>query len=50
MTLFRVESLILLVDSLYAEAIDAVMSRAPLSASSPELISILGDIKSDARL
>jgi hypothetical protein len=43
MSLFRVESLILLVDSLYAEAIEAVKSRAALSAYSPELISILGE-------
>jgi hypothetical protein len=36
---------ILLVDSLYAEAIEAVKERAALSTSAPELISILGDIK-----
>jgi hypothetical protein len=50
MTLFRSESVILLVDSLYAEAIEAVKSRATLSASTPELILILGDISSEARL
>jgi hypothetical protein len=41
---------ILHVDSLYAEAIEAVNSRAALSASTPEFISILGDINSEARL
>jgi hypothetical protein len=45
-----VESLILLVDSLYAGAVEDVKSRTPLSASFPELISILGDTKSEARL
>jgi hypothetical protein len=49
-SLFKSEIVILLVDSLYAEAIEAVKSRADLSASTPELISILGDIKSEARL
>jgi hypothetical protein len=44
------ESVTLLVASLYAEAIDAVKSRAALSASTPELISILGDINSKAKL
>jgi hypothetical protein len=44
------ESGTLLVDSLYAEALEAVKSRAALSASSSELISILGDIKSESRL
>jgi hypothetical protein len=37
-SLFRVESLILLVDSLFAEAVEAVKSRAALSASFPELM------------
>jgi hypothetical protein len=41
---------ILLVDSLYAEAIEAVKARTALSASTPELISILGDIKFETRL
>jgi hypothetical protein len=50
LSLFRVESLILLVDSLYAEATEAVKLHAALSASSPELMSILSDIKSEARL
>jgi hypothetical protein len=48
--LFISERVILLVDSLYAEAIEAVKLRAALSASTPELISILGDINSEARL
>jgi hypothetical protein len=43
------ESETLLVDSLYAEVIGAVKLGAALSASSPELISILRDIKSEAR-
>jgi hypothetical protein len=43
-------SVILLVDSLYAEAIEAVKLRAALSASTHDLISILGDINSEARL
>jgi hypothetical protein len=43
------ESVTLLIASLYAEAIEAVKSRAALSASIPELISILGDINSEAR-
>jgi hypothetical protein len=40
----------LLVNSLYAEAIEAVKWHAALSASIPELILILGDIKFEARL
>jgi hypothetical protein len=40
----------LLVDSLYTEEIEAVKSHAALSASTIELISILGDIKFEARL
>jgi hypothetical protein len=47
---FMSESVTLLVDSLYAEAIETVKSRAALSASNPELISILGEINSEARL
>jgi hypothetical protein len=39
----------LLLDILYAEAIEAVKSRTALSASAPELISILGDIDFEAR-
>jgi hypothetical protein len=41
MSLLRSESIILLVDSLYVEAIEAVKPRAALSASSSELIWIL---------
>jgi hypothetical protein len=44
------ESVTLHVDSLYAEAREAVKSRAALSASIAELISILGEISSEARL
>jgi hypothetical protein len=44
------ESVTLLVASLYAEAIEAVKSRAALSASTPKLILILDDINSEARL
>jgi hypothetical protein len=44
------ESIILLVDSLHAETIEAVKSRAALSVSSSELISIRGCIKYEARL
>jgi hypothetical protein len=39
-----------IVDNLYAEAREVVKSRVALSASSTELISILGDIKSEAKL
>jgi hypothetical protein len=39
-----------LVDSLYAEAIEAAKSRTVLSASVHELISILRDTKAEARL
>jgi hypothetical protein len=42
------ESETLLVDSLHAEAMEAVRSRTALSTSSSELISILGDIKGKA--
>jgi hypothetical protein len=41
---------ILLVDSLYAEATEAAKWRAALSASTLDFISILGDIKFEARL
>jgi hypothetical protein len=44
--LLRSKSVILLVDSLYAEAIEAEKSRAALSAFTPNLISILGDVNS----
>jgi hypothetical protein len=47
-SLFMSESVTLLVASLYAKSIEAVKSRAALSASTPELISILGDINSEA--
>jgi hypothetical protein len=43
--LFNPESVILLVDSLHAEAVEAVKSRGALSASTPTLFSILSDIK-----
>jgi hypothetical protein len=49
-SLFISESVTLLVDSLYAEAIEVVKSGAALSASTPELISILGEINSETRL
>jgi hypothetical protein len=39
---------LLLVDNLYAAAIETIKSRATISASTPELISILGDINSEA--
>jgi hypothetical protein len=48
--LFTSESVILLVNSLYAEAIEAAKSRITLSVSYPELIWILGEINSEARL
>jgi hypothetical protein len=48
--LFNPDKVILLVDSLYAEATEAVKSRATLSASNPDFISVLGDIKFEARL
>jgi hypothetical protein len=40
----------LLADSLYAEAIEAVKALAALSASTPELIWMFGDINFEARL
>jgi hypothetical protein len=49
-SLLRSESVILHVDSLYVEAIEAVKSWAALSDSSPKLIWILGEINSEARL
>jgi hypothetical protein len=42
-------SVTLLVDSLYIETIEALKLCAALSASTPELISVLGDIKLEAR-
>jgi hypothetical protein len=47
--LFNSESLIFLVGSLYIGALEAVNSSAALSASTPELIPILGDIKLETR-
>jgi hypothetical protein len=44
------ESVILLVASLCAGATEAVKSLLSLSASAPELNSILGDINSEARI
>jgi hypothetical protein len=49
-SLFKSDKVILFVDSLYADAIEAVKARAALSASTPELISTLGDIRFEARL
>jgi hypothetical protein len=49
-SLLKSESVMLLVESMYAEAIGAGKSRAALSAFSPELIWILGVIIWDARL
>jgi hypothetical protein len=43
------DSVTLLVASLFAEAIEVVKSRAALSASTPQLSSILGNIDSEAR-
>jgi hypothetical protein len=42
-SLLRFKSVILLVDSLYTKAIEAVKSQAALSASSPELVWIRGE-------
>jgi hypothetical protein len=50
MSLLRSESVILLVERLYAEAIEAVQFGAALSASFSELIWILGKINSEAKL
>jgi hypothetical protein len=50
MSLLSSESVMLLPDSLYAEAIEAVKSRAALTASSFKLIWILCEISSEARL
>jgi hypothetical protein len=48
--LFNPDKVILFVDSLYAEATEAVKSRGASSASTSSFISILGDIKFEARL
>jgi hypothetical protein len=42
------ESVTLLFDNLYAEVIEAVEKEAALSVSTPDLISILGDINLEA--
>jgi hypothetical protein len=44
------DKVILLFDSRYAEAIETVNARTALSDSTPELISILGDIKFEVKL
>jgi hypothetical protein len=49
-SLFWYESVILRVDSLYAEATEAVKSWAALSASYRELIRIPGKINSETKL
>jgi hypothetical protein len=49
-SLFKFAKVILLVDSLYAEAIEAVKAHAACPASTPQLVSTLGNIKFDARL
>jgi hypothetical protein len=48
--LFNPDKVILIVDSLYAEATEAVKSRVALSASTPDVIYILSDIKFGAGL
>jgi hypothetical protein len=48
--LLRSENVILLVNNLYAKAMEAVKLHVTLLASSPKLISILGEINSEARL
>jgi hypothetical protein len=48
--LFRSGSVIFHIDSLYAEAIESVKSQAALWGSSPDLVWILGEINSEARL
>jgi hypothetical protein len=49
-SLFNSNKVILHVDSLYVDAIEAVESRAALSASFPEFMPILNDIEFEARL
>jgi hypothetical protein len=48
--LLRSEIVVVLVDSLYAEAIVTAKSLTALSASTHELICTLGDTKAEARL
>jgi hypothetical protein len=48
--LFRYETAIWVVDSLYAKIIKVIMSRNHTSASSPKLIWILGEINLETRL
>jgi hypothetical protein len=48
--LFNSDDVILLVDSLYAEVTEAVKARRFIGFRPPELISVLGDIKFEARL
>jgi hypothetical protein len=49
-SLFRSEGVILLDDSVYTEAIEEVNLLTALSATIPELVWILGEINSEARL
>jgi hypothetical protein len=49
-SLFRSECVVLFVNSLYAESVEAVKLRAALSASSSELICILDEINSETSL
>jgi hypothetical protein len=44
------DKVILLADRRFAEALEAVKSHAALSASTPELISILADVVLEIRL
>jgi hypothetical protein len=48
--LFNSNKVILLVDSLYADEIEALKAHTALLASITELISTLGDIRFEARL
>jgi hypothetical protein len=48
-SLFKSKSVNLLVDSLYAEVIDVVWSRAALSSNTSELISTQVGVRSEAR-
>jgi hypothetical protein len=49
-SLLRYESVVLLIDSLYAEAIEAEKVADRFIGFFPELIWILGEINSEARL
>jgi hypothetical protein len=49
MSLWRSESVIFLVDSLYTDAIEAVETRPVISASTLELFWILGEIISKVK-